>query len=252
MLRVETVLIAFEGIDGSGKSTQAQLLANWLKAQAEEVTQSAEPTRGRWGKMLRHSFTSQRMPPQQELQCFMNDRKEHVQVVIKPALERGETVIIDRYYYSIVAYQGARGFNPRELLQLNEAFAPKPDIVYLVDLDPKVALERIAASRKQGPDLLETLEEQTKVREAFRELAQSEGNFTLVNGVLDPRTMQDLVRARYTEWRNERKAPGSDQPTIVGQVASTTGTCAACGAVSEMEALVRQRKCDWCGAPWNG
>jgi hypothetical protein len=90
------------------------------------------------------------------------------------------------------------------------------------------------------------------VRAEFRELAQTEGNFTLLNGVLDPRTMQDQVRARVTEWRKERNLASSDQPTIVGQAASTTGTCAACGAVSELEALRRERKCDWCGAPWSG
>jgi dTMP kinase len=246
------MLIAFEGIDGSGKSMQAQLLGSWLKAQHEEVTQSAEPTRGKWGKILRHSFTTQRLPPQQELQAFINDRHEHVKVVIKPALERKEVVIIDRYYYSTVAYQGARGFDPKELLALNEKFAPKPDIVFLVDLDPQVALKRIAAGRAGGPDLLENLDTQTKARATFRELAMTEGNFKVLNGMQDPRELTDQVRAHYTVVKKAKEGPqpGDALPSLHQSAPSSTGTCAKCGAMSEMEALVRQRKCEWCGAPY--
>jgi dTMP kinase len=91
----------------------------------------------------------------------------------------GALVIIDRYYYSTVAYQGARGLDPARLLAKNRAFAPKPDLVVLVDVDPRLSLERIAA-RGEGVDLFETLEALTKVRAIF--LALNEPHIARIDG----------------------------------------------------------------------
>ena len=176
------MLIAFEGIDGSGKSTQAAMLVKWLEASSgREVVFSKEPTNGPWGMKLRLSFVTKRLGPEEELECFVNDRREHVAQLVAPALARGAIVVIDRYYYSTVAYPGPRGLDPAGVLQLNASLAPRPRAVFLGDLDPQVALERISA-RAGGRDLLENLEEQLKVREAFLSLAKSQGNFVLIDG----------------------------------------------------------------------
>lgn len=157
------VLIAFEGIDGSGKTTQAAKLKAWGEGLGLEVVATKEPTAGTWGKRIRDSKFTARMSPQDELDCFVNDRKEHVAALLMPALKRGALVLVDRYYYSTVAYQGARGLDPREVLSLNRAFAPIPDLVFLMDLDPKAGLERIH-TRGEGQDLFETVGELTKAR----------------------------------------------------------------------------------------
>ncbi|MDP2275137.1 MAG: dTMP kinase [Archangium sp.] len=177
------VLVAFEGIDGSGKSTQAKKFVAWARTLGVEVISSREPTDGPWGKKIREARFTARMSPEEELAAFIADRKEHVATLIKPALARGALVVIDRYYYSTVAYQGARGLEPKALLEMNRAFAPVPDLVVLVDVEPKAALERIA-SRGEGTDLFETLSALTRVREIFLSLVDS--HVAKIDGARDP------------------------------------------------------------------
>jgi dTMP kinase len=167
------VLVAFEGIDGSGKTTQASMLHDWADGLGFEVVSTKEPTAGTWGKRIRESKFTHRLAPDAELECFVNDRREHVESLILPALKRGALVIVDRYYYSTVAYQGARGLEPRAVLEINRAFAPIPDLVFLLDLDPKTGLERIS-KRGAGQDLFETLEELTKARKIFKWLSETD------------------------------------------------------------------------------
>ena len=137
------MFIVFEGIDGTGKSTQVDLLAEALRNKGCEVITSKEPTDGPAGTTLRQSASSGRLSPQEELDLFHIDRKEHVETLINPALARGATVILDRYYFSTMAYQGARGFDPAEIRKINEAFAPTPDYVFILELDLDTALSRI-------------------------------------------------------------------------------------------------------------
>ena len=136
-------LIVFEGIDGTGKSTQCRLLGNWLRQQGHRVTLSREPTDGPYGTRLRESASSGRLSPEEELQLFLQDRREHVETLIEPALKAGEIVILDRYYFSTMAYQGVRGFDPTEIRRVNEEFAPQPDLLLLLDLPVDIALTRI-------------------------------------------------------------------------------------------------------------
>lgn len=137
------LLIVFEGIDGTGKSTQARRLGDWFEAQGREVVLGREPTNGPWGRRLRESADRGRLPADEELECFLNDRREHVSGTIAPALAAGKVVILDRYYFSSMAYQGSRGFEPGEIRRLNEAFAPVPDLLILLDIDIDTALSRI-------------------------------------------------------------------------------------------------------------
>ncbi|MCP5535474.1 MAG: dTMP kinase [Akkermansiaceae bacterium] len=140
---LEGKLIVIEGIDGTGKSTQATMLAEVLRQEGHEVVQSFEPTNGPWGRKLRESATTGRLTIEDELEYFLKDRRQHVEELIRPTVERGGIVILDRYYFSSMAYQGARGIDPAEIRGQNEAFAPKPDILIILDLPVDIALERI-------------------------------------------------------------------------------------------------------------
>lgn len=137
------LFIVIEGIDGTGKSTQSKMLKAALADLGNTVVLDHEPTNGQYGKMLRDSAITGRLSPQQELDLFHKDRRQHVAELILPELEKGNIVILDRYYFSTMAYQGQRGFDQAELRATNEAFAPKPDILFILDLPVKVALERI-------------------------------------------------------------------------------------------------------------
>ena len=137
--------IVIEGIDGTGKSTQARRLGEWFTAQGREVVLSREPTTGPWGQKVRESGATGRLSPEDELQFFLNDRLQHVEELIAPSLAAGKVVILDRYYFSTMAYQGARGFDPAEIRRKNEVFAPVPDLLLIMDLDVDSALARIGA-----------------------------------------------------------------------------------------------------------
>lgn len=139
------LFIVIEGIDGTGKSTQARRLGEWFTAQGREVVLSREPTDGPWGKKARESGGTGRLSPEDELQLFLNDRQQHVDELIEPSLAAGKVVILDRYYFSTMAYQGARGFDPVEIRRRNEEFAPVPDLLLILDLDVDAALQRIGA-----------------------------------------------------------------------------------------------------------
>src|SRR3990167_4813314 len=139
------LLIVFEGIDGAGKTTQARSLARQLRQMGVEVVESKEPRNGPGGQKLRQSGETGRLEPEEELELFVKDRREHVRDLIEPGLAAGKGVIVDRYYFSTAAYQGARGMDYEEILRINQAFAPAPDLVFILRVEPSVGRTRIAA-----------------------------------------------------------------------------------------------------------
>lgn len=144
------LLIAFEGIDGTGKSTQIRLLAERLRGEGASVLATREPTDGQYGRRIRGLFTNRAsVTPEEELALFVADRREHVEEVIAPALARGTIVLTDRYYFSTAAYQGARGQDPQRIIAENEAFAPAPDLVLLLAAAPAVGVHRVQHSRQE-------------------------------------------------------------------------------------------------------
>jgi len=139
-------LIAFEGIDGAGKSTQLRRLAAVLRAAGREVVETREPTDGAWGQRIRAMARSgARVAPAEELRWFVEDRREHVARVLHPGVARGAIVLTDRYFLSTVAYQGARGLDPERLLAEAEAEFPLPDLALVLDVDPAAGLGRVAS-----------------------------------------------------------------------------------------------------------
>src|SRR5437773_1236000 len=138
-------LVVVEGIDGAGKSTVLRRLAEHCAARGLPCVMSGEPTRGPWGMKLRQSMVEGRLSLEDELSLFLKDRAEHVETLIRPALAVGKVVLLDRYYPSTAAYQGARGIEPEKILEENERFAPKPDLVLLLDFDPAGGIGRVRA-----------------------------------------------------------------------------------------------------------
>ena len=164
------LFIVLEGIDGTGKSTQARRLGERFTAEGREVVLSREPTDGPWGAKVRESGGSGRMSPQEELECFIKDRRQHVEELIAPSLAAGKVVILDRYYFSTMAYQGARGFDYDEIRRMNETFAPVPDLLLILDLDVDRALQRIGA-RGDTANEFEKRESLQRCRDIFLSLA---------------------------------------------------------------------------------
>ena len=162
------LLIAIEGIDGAGKSTLARGLADLLEQAGAEVVLSKEPTDGPWGTRLRASAATGRLSPEEEVDLLLRDRRQHVEERVVPALERGEVVILDRYFPSMVAYQGAAGLPVDELLRLND-FAPRPHLLLLLDLPPETGLARIRA-RGDVPNHFETAQNLERCRAIFQQL----------------------------------------------------------------------------------
>lgn len=135
-------LITFEGLDGSGKSTQcARLLA---ALEGETVVRTREPTDGEWGRRIRAMARgADTVAPSEELRWFVEDRRQHVRDVIAPALAAGSVVLCDRYFHSTVAYQGARGFDPWQLLAEAEAEFPVPECTLLLVVPASVGIARV-------------------------------------------------------------------------------------------------------------
>lgn len=166
------LFIVFEGIDGSGKSTQAQRLADYFKTRSVPVILTAEPSDSPSGLLLK-SLKS-RLDPETEAQLFIEDRRHHVQNVILPSLAAGYSVICDRYVYSSVAYQGSRGISPDEILNRNFQFAPVPDIVFLIEIPVELAMERIRKNRSGNFSAFEKLESLRQVDKIYRSLDRKE------------------------------------------------------------------------------
>jgi dTMP kinase len=143
-------LIVFEGLDGCGKTTQAEALCAALRTAGHDVVRTGEPTDGPSGRRIRELARSGRgVSAAEELRCFLEDRRAHVAEVIGPELAAGRVVVCDRYTLSTVAYQGARGLDWQDLLAAAEAEFPLPDLVLLLEIDPASGLERVA--QRGGP-----------------------------------------------------------------------------------------------------
>jgi dTMP kinase len=184
---VPGTFITFEGIDGSGKSTQLRLLNNFLRANGYEPLITREPGGTPVGLRLRAALldASEEVDPLTELLVFAADRAQHVRRVIRPALEAGQIVISDRYADATVAYQGAgRGFPPeliREIVQLATEDL-KPDLTLLFDLGIDESTSRTTrrstgkSSSKTGRDRLdiEDAEFHSRVRDAYLQIARAE------------------------------------------------------------------------------
>ena len=181
--------ISFEGIDGSGKSTQIQKLAEFLERLDFEVIVTREPGGSIGGEEIRKLLLQgevDRWSAEAEILLFTAARRDHLERVILPAIEDGKIVICDRFTDSTRMYQGMRGPNLRNLVDtLNERVINlDPDLTILIDINPKISLKR-AKSRKTVEERFEDfgVEMQLKMQKGFIELAKEFGNrIEVVNG----------------------------------------------------------------------
>jgi dTMP kinase len=161
-------LIAFEGLDGCGKSTQLERAAARLRAAGCEVVTTHEPTNLPSGLKIREMAKSGKaLAPEEELRWFVEDRRVHVDEVIRPALRAGKIVLTDRYYLSTVAYQGARGLDFEQILADSEDEFPIPDLVILIEIDPQIAFDRIHARGSEIEGVFEQRDFLSRVASVF-------------------------------------------------------------------------------------
>ncbi|MDN5381256.1 MULTISPECIES: dTMP kinase [Streptomyces] len=207
--------IAIEGGDGAGKSTQAELLADWIRSKGHEVVLTREPGATPVGKRLRSillDVSSQGLTPRAEALLYAADRAEHVATVVRPALERGAVVISDRYIDSSVAYQGAgRDLSPTEIARISRwaTGGLVPHLTVLLDVSPETARERFT----EAPDRLESepAEFHARVRAGFLALAAADpGRYLVVDAGQEPEAVATVVRHRLDQMlplsEAERKA----------------------------------------------
>jgi dTMP kinase len=195
------VFVSFEGADGSGKSTQAEFLRAALAAEGRDVVLTREPGGTELGEAVRALvLNGPEMGAWAEATLFAASRAEHVEEVIRPALDRGAVVLCDRFVDSSLAYQGiARGLGVDAVLQLNLAVTGGllPDVTFLLLLDPDVA-----TGRQVDPDRLERegTELQAKVDAAYRELAtRFPERMVTIEATGDPETIAKEVHERLRD-----------------------------------------------------
>ncbi|MPY59500.1 dTMP kinase [Streptomyces spongiae] len=193
--------IALEGGDGAGKSTQAEALAEWIRGKGHEVVLTREPGATPVGKRLRSillDVSSAGLSHRAEALLYAADRAEHVDTVVRPALERGAVVISDRYIDSSVAYQGAgRDLSPTEIGRISRwaTNGLVPHLTVLLDVSPETARERFT----EAPDRLESepAEFHARVRSGFLTLASADpGRYLVVDAGQEPESVTTVIRHR--------------------------------------------------------
>ena len=193
------VLIDLEGIDGCGKSTQSKFLMEKFEENNEKAIILKEPTSGKYGKKLWEMLSGKReATTEQILDLFVMDRKEHVDDKINPALKEGKIVLMDRYYYSTMAYQAAAGIDVNRIRKDNE-FAPKPDIVLIFDLPADLAMKRVKGH--SVADVFEKEEHLEKVRAAYLNL-RDDPLVRIIDSTRTPEEIFDEVWNLVSEVRN--------------------------------------------------
>ena len=194
--------ITFEGIDGSGKSTQLRMLAGDLRQRGVDVITTCQPGGTPLGRRLREAFleTEETVAPLAELLLFAADRAQHVEFLIKPALAEGRIVISDRYADATYAYQGAgRGF-PEKMVNQVIAIATeglKPDLTIFFDISVETALRRMSARGEKANRMdLETADFYERVRNAYLSIAAREKDRFLV---IDANGAMEQIHANVVE-----------------------------------------------------
>lgn len=187
------LFIVLEGIDGSGKTTQARALLRRLRRRGRKAAFFREPTRGRWGREIKRlAVRAGSLTPEEELDLFVKDRRENVEKNLRPALAAGKVVVLDRYYFSTIAYQGAKGLDTGRIRRLNESFAVEPDLVIVLDVEAVAGLARIAG-RKTRDELFEREDYLERVARLFRGF---EGpRIVHIDGRGDPRAIGKAIWA---------------------------------------------------------
>ena len=187
------LFFCMDGLDGCGKSTHVRLLARWLRSRGHKVLITDEPTNGPIGKIIKRILKEgPKLPVTTEALLFAADRLQHVAGVIEPSLKAGKVVITERYTYSSLAYQSARGAPMSWVASINER-APKPDLAVLIDTPAEVALARIKPLRKLD-EFERDLQLQRRVHQNYLHIAKREG-MIVIDGTRSVGEIQTELRS---------------------------------------------------------
>jgi len=193
-------LFVLEGIDGAGKTAVVESLVELL-SRYHDVVRLREPTNeSRWGLEIRERSPSGALTPDEELELFHRDRQWHVENRIRPALEAGKLVLMDRYFFASGAYQSvSTGIPWKEILHRNrvEIGAPEPNIIFILDVSAEVGLERALQRSGTKNEQFEQVDRLIKVREAYLAMAQEDdGRYVLVDAA---KTLEEVTSEVYSE-----------------------------------------------------
>ena len=192
------IFICVEGIDGSGKTTQAHKLVEVLKKVGFEAVYTTEPSRGMYGTLLRNHILegTRRAPVVVEAVLFAVDRVDHVASEVKPLLRKGKVVVSDRYVYSSIAYQGTSGLPTKWLKEINKQVM-KPDLSFFIDVPPETVMERINRQKS----VMETLQTQKEVRKAYLRLVEEEG-LLVIDGSGSKKEVAERIQKAVLKFLN--------------------------------------------------
>jgi dTMP kinase len=187
-------LFVLEGIDGSGKTCACGELLERLLADGYDAIRLREPTlESEWGKEIRARSPAGELSPEEELDLYSKDRSWHIINKIKPALEAGKVVLMDRYFFASGAYQSTvLDLHWSEILKLNreELSAPEPDIVFILDVPAEIGLERATGRTGKANLQFEKIDRLIKVRKNYLEMVEQD---TGTYKVIDARESLDFV-----------------------------------------------------------
>lgn len=181
--------IAFEGLDGSGQSTQAKLLADFLAGLGFEVVLTKEPAIDfETGRKIQQALDEkEKISPERLQELFVENRKEHLEALILPALRQGKVVIVDRYFFSTFAFGASDGLDLEWLIGLNDGFL-LPDITFILKVRPEVCVERIE-KRGEGIKLFEKVVKLRKVWQTYKLMPSRFKNISVIYG---ERSIEDV------------------------------------------------------------
>jgi dTMP kinase len=187
--------VVIEGLDGSGKTTQARLLARALR-KSHNAFFTAEPSQGKIGKFIRSHilYGEKRSPTSVEALLFAADRLDHVQSEVLPAVSEGRVVVSDRYLYSSLAYQGSAGLSLEWITTINQ-HALKPDLALFIDVDPETVLKRL----RRKKSVMENLATQQNVKEIYLKYV-AKGELVRVDGEQTRAAVAKEVLKTVTEF----------------------------------------------------
>lgn len=174
--------IVVEGLDGSGKNAQIDLLINFLRENGKEVVVTKEPTiDSEAGRKVKQALRKEITVEPLELQgLYVQDRKEHLENKVIPALKEGKFVVSSRYAFSTFAYGHSDGLNVDLLVKMNDKFL-LPDLTLIIDVSPESCMQRIEG-RGEPKELFEKLEKLTKVNEIYKKIPEMFENVVIING----------------------------------------------------------------------